>query len=207
MARTLAGRLVGALVALTTAASLVADERRPDAQARGARVSRAATCASDLGVGVKSRLRFCDVLVAQTGADSVAMPVPSRSGAATLRFDLHSRVQVQPGVTDPIQAFVRSAAVVAVVKANGDLIERAAVVSEYRGADDLFDRLAGTRPGELKIVAPGPPEPVRVAIPAGVTAIGIVGLRVELMTAAVRAAFDAPGRPVAIVSNLRIEYR
>jgi hypothetical protein len=93
------------------------------------------------------------------------------------------------------------------VKANGDLIERAAVVSEYRRPDDLFDRLPGSQPGELKIVAPGPPEAVRVAIPSGVTAIGIVGLRVELMTATVRAAFDAPGRPVAIVSNMRIEYR
>jgi hypothetical protein len=40
-----------------------------------------------------------------------------------------------------------------------------------------------------------------------VTAVGIVGLRVELTTARVRAAFDTPGRPVAIVSNMRIEYR
>ena len=188
-------------------ASLAAQSRSGTGRAGAPRVSRVATCAFDLGQGVRTRQRFCDVVVARTGADSVALPVPAHSGPATLIFDLHSRVQLQAGVTSPVEAFVRSAAVVAVVRTNGDTIDRAAITSEYRTPSDLFDRLPGSRPEEVKAVAPGAPETIRITIPAGVTAVGIVGLRVELTTARVRAAFDAPGRPVAIVSNMRLEYR
>jgi hypothetical protein len=40
-----------------------------------------------------------------------------------------------------------------------------------------------------------------------VSEIGIVGVRLEVLTRNGRDTFDTPGRPVAIVSNLRIEYR
>jgi YD repeat-containing protein len=200
-------RLAAAALAIALAGVSPEAQGRAATRPAAARVSRAATCAFDLGAGVRTKQRFCDVVVANTGAESVALPVPTRSGAASLLFDLHPRVQLQAGATNPVDAFVRSAAVVAVVRATGDVIDRAAVIAEYRSPSDLFDRFPGSGPDGYKIVAPGAPEPVRVAIPAGVTAVGIVGVRVELTTARVRYTYDAPGRPVAIVSNLRIEYR
>ena len=51
------------------------------------------------------------------------------------------------------------------------------------------------------------PESIRVTIPAGISAIGIVGVRLEVMTRALRANHDQPGRPIAIVSNARIQYK
>jgi hypothetical protein len=82
-----------------------------------------------------------------------------------------------------------------------------AVGRDYRTPADLFDRIAGAGRGAApKLVAPGEPLPVRVVIPAGVTTPGIVGVRLEEWTAKGQSASDWPGRPIAIVSNVRVEY-
>jgi hypothetical protein len=204
-----ARHLGAALLVVAMGGGLAAQRSGGSAASRPIKVTRVATCASDLGLGVKTKRRFCDVVIAPTGIGSVAMAIPAHTGAATLLFDLHPRIQLQYGVTDPVEAFVRNSAVVAVVRSMGDVIDRAGVVGEYRTPADLFDRVAGSGPEGLKAVAPGKGEPIRVTIPAGITAIGIVGIRQEVVTARLPlgAAFDAPGKPVAIVSNLRIEYR
>jgi hypothetical protein len=78
---------------------------------------------------------------------------------------------------------------------------------EFRANDDLFDTIGGGgRPGGIKAVAPSEPEAVRITIPAGVTGIGIVGVRLDITTRAGKEAFDAPGRAIAIISNPRISY-
>jgi hypothetical protein len=108
---------------------------------------------------------------------------------------------------DPSLAFTRHLAVVAVLKPTGETIEQAAVMREFRSRDDLFDTIGGGgRPGGIKAVAPSDPEAVRVTIPAGINAIGIVGVRLDITTRAGKEPFDAPGRAIAIVSNLRIDY-
>jgi hypothetical protein len=167
---------------------------------------RAAECVSDLGKGVKTSREFCDVIVAATGADSVSMSISAHTGPATLFFDLHPRFEVLSADGDPGRLFQRHTAVVAVVGPTGDVIDRIAAAGEFRSPADLFDRMAGTTPGGLKVVAPGLPTHIKVTIPAGVTSIGIVGLRVEIMTRFNQQAFPDPGRPVAIISNWRIEY-
>jgi hypothetical protein len=48
--------------------------------------------------------------------------------------------------------------------------------------------------------------PSQVVIPAGVTVVGIVGSRLEEWRPSGRGAFDTPGRPIAIVSNVRVDY-
>jgi hypothetical protein len=49
--------------------------------------------------------------------------------------------------------------------------------------------------------------PIKVTIPAGLTTIGIVGTRLEEWRAVSgRGAYDEPGRAIAIVSNVRVEY-
>jgi hypothetical protein len=166
-----------------------------------------AVCASDLGAGVKSRRRFCDVIIASTPRDSVSVALPSRTGLATLLFDLHNRFTVPPAGVDPSQAFVRNTAVIAVIRPTGEVIDRAAVSREYRTVLDLFDRIAGPGRGSApRAVAPGQAQAVRVEIPAGIASIGIVGTRLEEWRAAGGGTFDNPNRPIAMVSNLRLEF-
>jgi hypothetical protein len=176
-------------------------------RASATKLSKQATCASDLGAGVKSNRSFCDVIVATRPEKSVAMTIPTHTGTATLMFDLHNRFSAPATQTDPAQAFQRHSVVVAVIKPTGDIIDRAVVTGEFRTIQDLFDRIGGTGPTGVKAVAPGAAQAVRVTIPAGVTAIGIVGVKQDIDTRSARASFTTPGRPVAIVSNMRIEYR
>lgn len=161
------------------------------------------TCPSDLGKGVKSKRTFCDVTVGTDPASGVVMRVPPHVGSTTLRFDLHNRFAVSGNALP----FTRASALVAVLNGNnGAVIERAAVLGELRTELDLFDRIAGAGPGNSKTVAPGRAQSVTITLPAGVTSISIVGVRVELTTKDGRAEYATAGRPVAITSNLRIEY-
>ena len=203
-------RLALAGVVCVLATSVAAAQRGSSSAIRDAaamKLTEAVVCAGPLGEGAKSGRVFCDAFIAPTGAGSIAMEIPRHTGPATLLFDLHSRIQVQPGVTDPGQTFARHSVLVAVVGPTGTVIERAALVKEYRTTNDLFDRLVGTLPGGVKAIAPGMPESIRITIPAGISAIGIVGVRLEVMTRALRATHDQPGLPVAIVSNARIQYK
>lgn len=174
---------------------------------RGRRTSTEVACAADLGAGLKTRRQFCDVVIAASGDASVAMAIPAHTGAATLLFDLHNRFLVPIVTLDPSVAFTRHLAVVSVIRPTGETIEQVAVMREFRSTDDLFDTIGGGgRPGGIKAVAPSEPEAIRITIPAGVSGIGIVGVRLDITTRAGKEVFDAPGRAIAIVSNPRISY-
>lgn len=195
-----------ASIAFVAAAVVLVPAQRANAPA-GMRVTTSFQCAAPLGPGVKSRRTFCDVVVATAPAGSVAMAIPTHAGAATFRFDLHNRFTV-PVVTVPVLAFLRHEAIVSVIAGDGAVLGRAAVVRDYRSPQDLFDQIGGgARPGGVKAVAPGPVESVSFSIPAGVNAVGIVGASLKVLTRNGEEQFDSPGRPVAIVSNLRIDYR
>jgi hypothetical protein len=181
----------------------------PPARTPGSRLTTQHVCAASLGTGVRSRRAFCDVISSATPAESVVMTIPSHTGPATLFFDLHNRFGVPVVSGFPGASYTRHEAVVRVVGADGAVIGRAAVIREFRTTSDLFDQIGGGgRPDGAKGIAPGPPEAVRIVIPAAVTTVGIVGelLRVRTATGG-DDTFDAPGRPVAIVSNVRLEYR
>ena len=171
----------------------------------GRRTATEVVCASDLGPGLKTQRRFCDVLIATTAGESVSMRIPPRTGDATLQFDLHNRFVV-PATADLAQAFTRHTAVVSVIRPTGEVIDRAAVSRDYRTLADLFDRLSGGRGAPPKSIAPGQALGIRVTVPPGIASIGIVGTRLEEWRANSRGTWDSPGRPIAIVSNLRIEY-
>jgi len=199
--------LTAAMVSSTVV--LLAGQGGLPARTPGSRLTTQHTCAASLGSGVKSRRTFCDVVTVAAPGESVALTVPARTGIATLFFDLHNRFGVPVITGFPGASYTRHEAVIRVIGADGAVIGRAAVIREFRTTADLFDQLAGGgRPGGVKGVAPGPPEAVRFAIPAGVNVLGIVGesLRVRTATGS-DDLFDAPGRPVAIVSNVRLEYR
>jgi hypothetical protein len=167
----------------------------------------AAACASPLGEGVKTKQQFCDVIIGPTGAESVALEIPAHTGASTLYFDLHPRFEISQSDNNPGAAYQSHWPVVAVVGPTGDVIDRAAAYGEYRSTADLFDRLPGLGPGGFKVVGPGKGTSIKVTIPASISSVGIVGLRVEIANRFQKLAYPEPGRPVAIVSKWRIEYR
>lgn len=183
------------------------------------KVTTDATCAAELGTGTKTKRRFCDVVITRTAAESVTMKIPAHAGTAVLQFDLHNRFDVSTRVLSPI-LFARHLATVAVVRSTGAVIERAAVLGEFRVAADAFDRIesgvvdggpgaggAAAAPGSVKAVAPGQPLAIRVSIPAGLTAVGIVGVQLSATgKTGAQEVFETQGRPIAVVSNLRIEY-
>ncbi len=181
------------------------------AQRGGTPALRTATdirCAADIGTGVKTKRPFCDVVIGTTPAESVAMTIPPHTGTATLRFDLHNRFDVPAATLPPAMVYARHLAIVAVIRPTGELIGRAVVAGDFRSTDNLFDRiLADPRSGAVRAVAPGPPEAISVTVPAGVSSVGIVGTRLNLVRRAGEEGYDTPGRPVALVSRVRVEYR
>jgi hypothetical protein len=204
-------RVLVVTAALVSGAAVLASawQTMPPPRTPGSRLSTESACAASLGSGIRSRRAFCDVITARLPSASVAVPVPPRTGDATLLFDLHNRFGLPVEDGAPGASYTRHEAVIQVIGGDGMVVGRAAVIREFRTLADLFDQLGGGRfPGGVKGVAPGPPEAVRFVIPPGVETIGIVGERLRVRTAAGDDdTFDAPGRPVAIVSNLRLEYR
>lgn len=199
--------LAGLIGLVSVTALLSADDQSTAARVGTRRISTAVECAGDLGMGAKSRRRFCDVLIADTGGGSIRMVIPPHVGVSTLRFDLHNRFLPPADGRTPAESFSRHTALVAIASGTGEPIGRAAVTREFRTVDDLFDRItSGGQPGGLKAVAPGPVEAVVVAVPEGVSSVAIIGISLEVFTQNGRTAHDAPGRPVAIASNFRIEY-
>jgi hypothetical protein len=190
-----------ALLFVTVAATMVAAQR-------GAKVSATVECAANVGNGLKSRRTFCDVLIATTPAASINVTIPPHTGEATLRFDLHNRFTLPAVAVAGALTYARHEAVVAVIRPNGAVIRRAAVAREFRTVADLFDQIGGgSRTGGAKAIAPGPAEPIVVTVPASLASVGIVGVSLEVKTWASEETFDTPGRPVALISNVRVQYR
>lgn len=194
------------LAAVMLLVSVLAAARTGAEQAQ--RVVAESTCAAQLGNGLKSKRPFCDVLIGSTPNESVGIEIPPYRGTATLLFDLHNRFTVPPIMIPGPLTFARHEAVVSVIRPTGEVIGRAAVVREFRTLDDLFDQIGGgSNPGGVKAVAPGRGESIRMTVPAGLDAVGIVGSKLTVLTRTSRDVFDTPGRPVAIVSNVRVQYR
>jgi hypothetical protein len=166
------------------------------------------TCASRLGMGVKTIRSFCDVPAGRDPAQGVIVKFPPHSGPLTLSFDLHARHTYSEELTKSGKGYARYRAVIGVLSMNGDLIERAAVEGEFRNAKDLFDRIGGgAGPGGVKAVAPVGDEAIYVTIPAGVDSVSLLGETLDAITPAGHETVVMPGRPVAIVSNLLVEYK
>ena len=73
---------------------------------------------------------------------------------------------------------------------------------------DLVDRMCGgSGPGGLKAVAPTGTESVAMLIPEDVTQLSILGEKLAVQRVDGVDNFSASGRPIAIVSNIQVEYR
>jgi len=128
----------------------------------------------------------------------------------TLKFDLHNRHTYSEEQVKTNRAYRRYTATIGVLTADNTLLTRAIVQNEFRTAADLVDRVSGgAAPGGVKAVAPTGTEPITVTIPAAEQSVSILGEKLTVISAdsAVPDSFSTPGRPVAIISNVTVEYR
>ena len=122
-------------------------------------------------------------------------------------FDLHNRHTYSEEDMRAGHGFAKYTAVVAVLSMKGDLLGRGAVQSEFRTAQDLYDRVSGgagpggvrrsRRSATSRSTSPSRPD---------VDVVSVLGEVLEATTIAGRET-ATPGRTVAIISNVRVEYR
>jgi hypothetical protein len=165
------------------------------------------TCTEQLGTGVKTRASFCFVLAGRDPAQGVLVAIPPHTGSATLTFHVHNRHTYSEEEMHAGRGYAHYTAVIGVLTMSGDLLGRGAVQSEFRTTKDLFDRISGgAGPGGMKAVAPIGDELVTVTIPDKIDQVSLLGEVLDATTVAGREV-ATPGRPVALVSNLQVEYR
>jgi hypothetical protein len=164
-------------------------------------------CPEPLGTGVRTGASYCFVLAGSDPAQGVVVTLPPHTGPAVLLFDLHNRHTYSDEDVRAGRGYAKYTAVVAALSMKSDLIDRGAVQSEFRTAKDLYERIAGgAGPGGVKAVAPIGHEQITIAIPAGIDQVSLLGEVLDATTAAGRET-ATPGRTVAIISNVRVEYR
>ena len=167
-------------------------------------------CPQVLGEGVQTKRTFCDVPIAREPAAGIVIPLPPHTGPLTLTFDLHNRHTYSEELAKTNRGYRRYTATVGVLTMDNTPISMAVVQSEFRNAKDLFDRIAGgTGAGGVKAVAPAGSEPIVITIPAEekTPSVSIVGLKLTEARFDGSDSFNAAGRPVAVVSNVMLEYR
>lgn len=187
-----------------------AQKRRAPRRAAPREVTKAADvkCPSVLGRGEKTGRTFCDVLAGRDPDKGILVTLPKHTGAATLTFDLHARHTYSESESRAGRGFGHYTVVIGVLTMKGDLISRAAVQTEVRTAADLFDRIGGgAGPSGLRAVAPAGAEHVSVTIPANVDQVSLLGERLDALTSAGHQTVVLPGSPVALVSDIKVEYR
>ena len=166
-------------------------------------------CPSELGVGVATARRFCDVLTGREPKDGVLITIPPHRGPITMTFDLHNRHTYSEELVKAKQAYRKYTATVGVLSMDNTLIDRAVVQSEFRTLKDLFDRIGGgAGPGGMKAVAPAGAEPITLTLPEGVgDQVSILGEKLSVVRPDGVDAYSAAGRPIATISNVMLEFR
>ena len=166
-------------------------------------------CSSELGVGVKTARRFCDVLTGNDPKEGVLVTIPPHRGPVTISFELHNRHTYSAELVKLKQAYRKYTATVGVLTMDNTLVDRAVVQSEFRAEKDLFDRISGgAGPGGVKAVAPSGDEFITIELPASVAEqVSILGEKLTVMSLDGDDTFTSPGRPIATISNVMLEYR
>ncbi|HEY3382213.1 MAG TPA: hypothetical protein VGK32_10625 [Vicinamibacterales bacterium] len=166
------------------------------------------TCPHVLGTGVGSKLQFCDVLAGRSPAEGVLVNLPPHKGILTLSFDLHNRHTYSEQLVKAGRGYTSYTATIGVLTPDGTLLARGVVRSEFRSAKDLLDRIAGgAGPGGVKAVAPTGTERITVDVPEDVTKVSVLGEKLTAVTLDTTETYSAAQRPIAVVSNLNVEYQ
>ncbi len=166
------------------------------------------TCPNPLGTGIKTKVAFCDVMSASDPAAGVLITLPPHRGPVTLTFDLHNRHTYSEEQEKAKRAYARYTAGIGALTMDNTLISRAAIESEFRNASDLVDRIdGGAGPGGVKAVAPSGTQAITIVIPAEVTEkVSLLGEKLTAVRLDGTSTYSQPGRPIAVVSNVMIEY-
>ena len=198
-------------IALVVAVPLSAQTRRPTRRPPPpppTRVAPEMACPAPLGVGVRSKAAFCEVMAGRDPAGGVLIQIPPHKGPATLTFDLHNLHTYSEEQVRARRAYARYTATIGALTIDNTLLSRAVVQSEFRTAADLVDRVSGgAGPGGVKAVAPVGSESVYITVPAGIDQVSLLGETFDAITPAGHETVVMPGRPVAIVSNVLVEYK
>jgi len=81
------------------------------------------------------------------------------------------------------------------------------VQNEFRTAADLVDRVSGgAGPGGVKAVAPTGIEPITIVVPEGEDQVSLLGEKLTVERLDGNATYTQAGRPIAVVSNVMLEY-
>lgn len=182
--------------------------RRPAPAPKTTTAPATLTCPSELGVGVRSKLSFCDVLTGKDPAEGIIVTFPPHRGEVTLQFDLHNRHTYSEDEVRANRGFASYTATIGVLTPDNTLLTRAVVSGEFRRQQDLLDRIAGgAGPGGVKAVAPLRSESISVTVPADVPSVSLLGEKLIVTRSdGMPAMYAAPGRPIAVVSNAVVEY-
>ncbi len=166
-------------------------------------------CPSELGVGVATARRFCDVLTGCDPKEGVLVTIPPHRGPVTISFELHNRHTYSAELVKLKQAYRKYTATVGVLTMDNTLVERAVIQSEFRTEKDLFDRISGgAGPGGVKAVAPSGDEFITMELPATVgEQVSILGEKLAVMRPDGTDTYTSPGRPIASISNVMLEFR
>jgi len=165
------------------------------------------TCPESLGTGVRTGNEYCFVIAGRDPAQGVLIAIPPHTGDVILRFNLHNRHTYSEEQMRAGRGYAKYTAQIGVLSLKSDLIDRAAIQTEIRSARDIYERISGgAGPGGVKAVAPVGDEPIEITVPAAYDQVSLLGEVLDAYTPAGREA-ASPGRPVAIVSKVTIEYR
>jgi hypothetical protein len=165
-------------------------------------------CPTPLGVGLTSKATYCDVMAGRDPAAGILIRLPPHRGPVTLTFDLHNRHTYSEEQTKANRAYSRYTATIGVLTMDNTLVSRAVVQNEFRKAADLVERIGGgAGPGGAKAVAPTGTEPISITIPEAEDAVSILGEKLTVDRIDGSATYSSPGRPIAVISNVMIEYR
>src|SRR6267154_2479525 len=172
------------------------------------RIAPEMNCPAPLGTGVNTNQTFCDVMTGRDPAAGILIKLPPHKGPVTLTFDLHNRHTYSEEQVKAGRAFTRYTATIGVLTLDNTLISRAVVQNEFRTAGDLVDRVGGgAGAGGVKAVAPTGTESITVAIPEEEMSVSLLGEKLAVERMDGPATYTQPGRPIAVVSNVMLDYR
>lgn len=146
--------------------------------------------------------------IGRTPADGPSIKLPPHKGSVTLGFDLHNRQVFSEELVTAKRSYTQMTATIGVLTMDNTLIERAVVQNEFRTGLDLYDRIGGgAGPGGLKAVAPSGIEHIQLTIPEGINDVCILGEKLLVRRFEGNETFTAPGRPIALISNVTLTYQ
>jgi hypothetical protein len=166
-------------------------------------------CPVTLGQGVRDGITYCDVLIGRDPAAGIVINFPPHRGPVTLSFDLHNRHTYSEEQIKSNRAYHRYTATIGVLALDNTGLSRFHVQNEFRTAADLVDRIrGGSGPGGLKAVAPTGTERIVMVVTEddAMDGVSILGEKLTIVRVDGSDNFTAPGRPIAVISNLMIEY-